>query len=40
MRSITWGIFHPHNPEVVEALIDDVDIIDNSEFIKEVLDFI
>lgn len=32
-----FKIFHPHNPEVVEALIDNVEIIDNSEFIKKVL---
>lgn len=32
-----FKIFHPHNPEVVEALIDNVEIIDNSEFILEVL---
>ena len=32
-----YKIFHPHNPEVVEALVDNVEIIDNSEFIKEVL---
>jgi ribose-phosphate pyrophosphokinase len=30
-------IFHPHNAEVVEALMDNVDIIDNSEFINTVL---
>ena len=32
-----FKIFHPHNPEVVEALIDNVFIIDNSEFISKVL---
>jgi phosphoribosylpyrophosphate synthetase len=32
-----FRIFHPHNFEVVSALIDKVEIIDNSEFIKEVL---
>lgn len=32
-----FKIFHPHNPEVVEALIDNVEIIDNSEFILDVL---
>jgi ribose-phosphate pyrophosphokinase len=32
-----FKIFHPHNAEVVEALIDNVEIIDNSQFIKEVL---
>ena len=31
------SIFHPHNPEVVEVLIDDVKIIDNTYFIKEAL---
>lgn len=31
-----FKIFHPHNPEAVEALIDNVEIIDNKEFIKEV----
>jgi ribose-phosphate pyrophosphokinase len=33
-----FKIFHPHNPEVVEALMDNVEIIDNSEFVKEVFD--
>ncbi len=32
-----FHIFHPHNPEVVEALIDNVNIIDNSDFISKVL---
>lgn len=32
-----FKIFHPHNPEVVEALIDNVEIIDNKEFIANVL---
>ena len=31
-----FKVFHPHNPEVVEALLDRVEIMDNSEFIKEV----
>lgn len=31
------SIYHPHNQEVVEALIDDVQIVDNSEFIMRVL---
>ena len=31
------NLFHPHNPEVVKALFPEVNIIDNSEFIKEVL---
>jgi ribose-phosphate pyrophosphokinase len=30
-------IFHPHNAEVVEALVDNVEIVDNSEFITTVL---
>lgn len=30
-------VFHPHNPEVVEALINNIKIIDNSNFIVEVL---
>ena len=32
-----FRVFHPHNPEVVEALMDNVEIIDNSMFIREVL---
>lgn len=32
-----FKIFHPHNPEVVEALMDNVKIMDNTYFIKEVL---
>lgn len=32
-----FEIFHPHNPEIVEALIDNVKIIDNTEFIIKVL---
>lgn len=31
-----FKIFHPHNSEVVEALMDNVEIIDNTEFIKKV----
>lgn len=34
---IFFSVFHPHNPEVVEALFTSVEIIDNSEFIKQVL---
>lgn len=30
-------VFHPHNPEVVEALIDNVTIVDNTDFIKSVI---
>lgn len=33
----SFKIFHPHNPEVVEALIDKVEIVDNSRFISKVL---
>jgi len=33
-----FKIFHPHNAEVVEALIDNVEIIDNSKFIDIVLE--
>ena len=33
-------IFHPHNPEVVEALIDNIEIIDNHPFIDTVLGWI
>ena len=33
-----FKIFHPHNQEVVEALLDNVEIIDNSEFVEKVLD--
>jgi len=29
--------FHPHNQEVVEALLDNVEIIDNSDFIKRII---
>ena len=32
-----YHIFHPHNPEVVEAILNRVEIIDNSEFIEKVL---
>lgn len=32
-----FKVFHPHNPEVVEALMNNVEIIDNSEFIYNVL---
>lgn len=37
MKNLKFKIFHPHNPEVVEALIDNVEIIDNQLFIQEVL---
>jgi ribose-phosphate pyrophosphokinase len=32
-----YKIFHPHNPEVVEALIDNVEIVDNNDFVQKVL---
>lgn len=32
-----FKIFHPHNPEVVEAMMDNVEIMDNHEFIGTVL---
>jgi ribose-phosphate pyrophosphokinase len=32
-----FKIFHPHNPEIVEALMDNVEIIDNTQFINKVL---
>jgi len=31
-----FKIFHPHNQEVVEALINNLEIIDNEKFIREV----
>lgn len=34
-----YHIFHPHNPEIVEAVLQNkVEILDNSEFINTVLD--
>ena len=36
-KEIAFRIFHPHNPEVVEAILDKVDIIDNGDFIKMVI---
>ena len=41
INQMGWGkvvIFHPHNAEVVEALIDNVYIKDNSELLSKVLD--
>ena len=35
-----FRVFHPHNAEVVEALMDNVQIIDNSGFIRKVLDML
>lgn len=43
INDMKWNkvsIYHPHNQEVVEALIDDVEIIDNSEFITRVLNLL
>ena len=38
MKNFFYKIYHPHNPEVVEAILGDrVEIIDNSEFIDLVL---
>ena len=37
MKFKSVSVFHPHNPEVVEALLDNVTIIDNSKFITEVI---
>jgi len=33
-----YVIFHPHNPEVVEALLDRVSIVDNTAFIEDVIE--
>ncbi len=33
----TFIVFHPHNAEVVEALLDDVKIMDNAHFINGIL---
>ena len=32
-----FRVFHPHNSSVVKALINNVEIVDNKEFVKEVL---
>ena len=38
MKNFDYKIFHPHNSEVVEAILDDrVEIINNFEFIQKVL---
>lgn len=37
MKFNSVTVFHPHNQEATEMAIDDVIIIDNSEFIKKVL---
>lgn len=36
-KGISFGIFHPHNAEVVEALFSSVEIIDNSNFVNKIL---
>lgn len=33
-----FKIFHPHNSEVVESLLDNVEIVDSSKFVEKVLD--
>ena len=41
MENFDYKIFHPHNSEVVEAILDDrVEIIDNHDFINDVLSHI
>ena len=37
LENFNYRIFHPHNAEVVEALLDKVEIVDNSKFIRKVL---
>lgn len=37
MKFKSVSVFHPHNPEVVEALINNLKIIDNSEFISKTI---
>jgi ribose-phosphate pyrophosphokinase len=37
MKFKSVSVFHPHNPEVVEALLDGVTIMDNSKFISSIL---
>ena len=40
LNQMNWksiNLFHPHNAEVVEALIPNVNIIDNSELVKKVI---
>ena len=39
MTNFSFRIFHPHNAEVVEALLDRVEIIDNFEFIDRILNY-
>lgn len=33
----TFIIYHPHNPDVVQALMSNVRILDNSDFVKQVI---
>ena len=41
MENFDYKIFHPHNSEVVEAILDDrVEIIDNHDFINDVFSHI
>lgn len=35
-----FKVFHPHNSEVVEAMLDSVEIIDNTNFIRTVIETI
>src|SRR5699024_9143095 len=35
--NISISVYHPHNPEVVEALFTAVEIVDNTEFIRQVI---
>lgn len=35
-----FKVFHPHNPEVVEALLDRVEIIDSRIFVQSVFDYL
>lgn len=37
LSKFSYKIFHPHNAEVVEALLDRVEIVDNKSFINSVL---
>lgn len=39
LSKFSYKIFHPHNAEVVEALLDRVEIIDNFEFIDRILNY-
>lgn len=39
-HNISLKVYHPHNPEVVESLFTSVEIIDNSDFITNVLTYL